>query len=392
MVKDFTINEHGCRNGDRPPIGHKKRQGRLWQFMPEPAHVDHALRVRSVTTRMARCYARRRRRTAIPNIATPASRMAEKPASNPALLPAAAPPVPVSGPRIAPPVPPTGMAVDVGGTGVDVATVAVGEGVLVGDGVIVGVWVFSRSAIVAVGVTVGTCGTSMMRKTPCTDPSALAGGVAAVRLRCWTAYAACVTASDSNRWLQSRSVSGDAYDETYERRAAAGDNVHGEADFVERFQPASTLDAGCGTGRVARELARRGVDVVGVDLDPAMLETARRKAPEIDWRHADLATVNLGRAFDVIVMPGNVMIFLSPGTEADVIANMANHVNPAGVLIAGFQLMPGRLSIQRYDEIAAAAGLTLVERWSTWECQPWEPASTYAVSVHRHGGTAQATA
>jgi len=213
-----------------------------------------------------------------------------------------------------------------------------------------------------------------------------------VRLRRRTAYAASVTGSEPNRWLQSRSVSGDAYDETYERRAAAGDNVHGEADFVERFNPASTLDAGCGTGRVARELARRGIDVVGVDLDTAMLETARRKAPEIEWRHADLATVDLGRAFDVIVMPGNVMIFLSPGTEADVVANMTNHLNPGGVLIAGFQLMPGRLSIGRYDEIAASIGLTLVERWSTWECHPWDGASTYAVSVHRHGSAARATA
>ncbi|MCH7953464.1 MAG: class I SAM-dependent methyltransferase, partial [Chloroflexi bacterium] len=97
-----------------------------------------------------------------------------------------------------------------------------------------------------------------------------------------------MTPDRSNRWPQDRSVSGDAYDATYECRAAAGENVHGEADFVERFAPASVLDAGCGTGRVGRELARRGVNVVGVDLDPAMLVTARRKAPGVDWRQADL--------------------------------------------------------------------------------------------------------
>lgn len=48
-----------------------------------------------------------------------------------------------------------------------------------------------------------------------------------------------MTSDASNRWLETRSVSGDAYDATYERRAAAGENVHGEADFVERFAPAS---------------------------------------------------------------------------------------------------------------------------------------------------------
>jgi len=197
---------------------------------------------------------------------------------------------------------------------------------------------------------------------------------------------------ESNRWLQSRSLSGDAYDETYERRAAAGDNVHGEADFVERFNPASVLDAGCGTGRVGRELALRGIDVVGVDIDAEMLNTARKKAPGVSWRLADLANVDLARTFDAIAMAGNVMIFLTSGTEAAVVANMARHLNPDGVLIAGFQLMRGRLSIDGYDAAAAAAGLVLAERWSTWDRDPWNRASNYAVSVHRRVTTTEAAA
>jgi SAM-dependent methyltransferase len=186
-----------------------------------------------------------------------------------------------------------------------------------------------------------------------------------------------------NRWLQERTVSGDSYDATYERRAAAGEDVHGEADFVQRLAPASVLDAGCGTGRVGRELSRRGLDVVGVDIDPEMLDTARKKAPGVDWRVADLATVDLSRSFDAIVMAGNVMIFLQPGTESAVVANMARHLQPEGLLIAGFQIMWDRLSVQRYDEIAADAGLALAERWSTWDRDPWETGGDYAVSVHR---------
>ncbi|MEX2245630.1 MAG: class I SAM-dependent methyltransferase [Dehalococcoidia bacterium] len=192
-----------------------------------------------------------------------------------------------------------------------------------------------------------------------------------------------MTSDESNRWLKTRSVSGEAYDATYERRAAAGENVHGEADFVQRFAPLSVLDAGCGTGRVGRELARRGVDVVGVDIDPEMLETARRKASGVDWRLADLATVDLARPFDAVVMAGNVMIFLAPGTEGEVVANMARHLRPGGLLIAGFQLQPGRLTVERYDEIAERAGMVLSERWSTWEGDSWDTASEYAVSVHQ---------
>ncbi len=192
-----------------------------------------------------------------------------------------------------------------------------------------------------------------------------------------------MTPDRSNRWLKNRNVSGDSYDATYERRAAAGENVHGEADFVERFAPASVLDAGCGTGRVGRELARRGLDVVGVDLDPAMLATARQKAPRVDWRLADLATVDLARSFDAVVMAGNVMIFLAPGSEPAVVANMARHLLPGGILVAGFQIMPGQLTIERYDKIAGLAGLALAERWSTWDRDSWDAGHDYAVSVHR---------
>jgi len=192
-----------------------------------------------------------------------------------------------------------------------------------------------------------------------------------------------MTSNEPNRWLSTRSRSGDAYDETYERRAAEGENVHGEADFVERFAPNSVLDAGCGTGRVGRELARRGVDVVGIDIDADMLATARRKAPDVAWHVADLGDVDLARTFDAIVMAGNVMIFLAPGSEGAVVANMARHLQSGGVLIAGFQLQPGRLAIAQYDACAAAAGLDLAERWSTWDRGPSDASDTYAVSVHR---------
>ena len=190
-----------------------------------------------------------------------------------------------------------------------------------------------------------------------------------------------MTGSD-NRWLRTKNLTGDAYDARYDERAAAGENVHGEADFVMRYAPRSVLDAGCGTGRVARELARRGVDVLGVDLDPDMLATARRRSPELQWVQADLGSIDLGRVFDVTVVAGNVMILLTPGTEPLVLANLARHLRPSGLLIAGFQLRPDHLTLADYDQAAAVAGLTLAERFSTWDREPWQAESSYAVSVH----------
>ncbi|MFZ9016385.1 MAG: class I SAM-dependent methyltransferase [Ilumatobacteraceae bacterium] len=186
-----------------------------------------------------------------------------------------------------------------------------------------------------------------------------------------------------SRWSASGDVvRGADYDRRWEDLAAAGRSIHGEADFICRFSPMSVLDAGCGTGRVAIELAARGVDVVGVDLDPPMLGQARAKAPHLEWVEADLCHLALGREFDVVAMPGNVMIFLCPGTETSVVANMAAHVRPGGVLVAGFQLGRG-YDLVRYDADCDAAGLVLVERFATWEADSWVAGGDYAVSVHR---------
>jgi SAM-dependent methyltransferase len=187
----------------------------------------------------------------------------------------------------------------------------------------------------------------------------------------------------SSRWGAEPHVQrGADYDQRWERMAAAGRSVHGEADFVVRFEPESVLDAGCGTGRVAIELAARDIDVVGVDLDPKMLQQARAKAPSLPWIDGSVDDVALGREFDVVVAAGNVMIFVEPGTETGVVANLADHLAPEGVLIAGFEL--GRdYGLGRYDADCAAAGLVLVERYASWEGAPWVPSSNYAVSVHR---------
>ncbi|MEM8705380.1 MAG: class I SAM-dependent methyltransferase [Actinomycetota bacterium] len=189
-----------------------------------------------------------------------------------------------------------------------------------------------------------------------------------------------------SRWLDRDDVPrGEEYDERWRELADAGEAVHGEADLVSWLSSSgSVLDAGCGTGRVAIELARRGHDVVGVDLDPGMLDTAREKAPELEWHLADLRSVEIGRTFDLIAAPGNVMIFLAPGTEADVVANLVRHLGPGGRLVAGFQLGEDRYPLADYDAHCAAAGLDLEFRWSTWDRAPFDgDGAEYAVSVHR---------
>ena len=193
-----------------------------------------------------------------------------------------------------------------------------------------------------------------------------------------------------SRWDETAAPRGDDYDARWAALEAAGRAVHGEADFVSAFAPATVLDAGCGTGRVAIELARRGVATVGVDRDPDMLATARRKAPDLTWVEHDLSTLDLSAvapagtptAFDVVVAAGNVMIFLAPGTEAATVARLAAHLADGGVLVAGFSLSHAAYGLDRYAADCGAAGLVLDAHYATWDHDPWVAGGDYAVSVH----------
>lgn len=188
----------------------------------------------------------------------------------------------------------------------------------------------------------------------------------------------------TSRWQNTKSQSGADYDVRWKQMEADGKDPHGEVAFVQRYDPERVLDAGCGTGRVAIELANRGVDVVGFDLDGHMLDEAKSKAPDMDWFEGDAATIDLtdGGNYDVVVMAGNVMIFLEPGTEAAVVVNMARHVRPGGRFISGFGLRQDHYDLGSFDAHATLAGFELEDRFSTWDGDPFD-GGDYAVSVFR---------
>jgi SAM-dependent methyltransferase len=185
------------------------------------------------------------------------------------------------------------------------------------------------------------------------------------------------------RWLEETGgTRGPEYDERFRALAEQGADMHGEADFVTRLLPrGSVLDAGCGIGRVAVELARRGYDVVGVDNDRSMLDVARRHA--LPWVDADLASLDLGRTFDVVIGAGNVMVYLAPGTEAVVVERLAAHLAPDGLLVNGWRT--DRMSREEYDGLVAAAGLSPVARYVSWDDDPWQDDADWCVAVDRAG-------
>lgn len=96
--------------------------------------------------------------------------------------------------------------------------------------------------------------------------------------------------------------------------------------------PRSVLDIGCGEGWLARALAARGIDVVGVDAVPALVEEAKR-AGGGDFRVASYAEIVAGK-LDVRVDVA-VANFSLIGEEsvADLVAHAGSLLNPSGALI-----------------------------------------------------------
>jgi SAM-dependent methyltransferase len=88
-------------------------------------------------------------------------------------------------------------------------------------------------------------------------------------------------------------------------------------DRFLRRPPRSILDIGCGTGRDLRSLRRTCPECVGVDFLPQMIEYARAKSSGIEFHVGDMRTLRLGRAFDVVLCFGWVLMYALTDGEID---------------------------------------------------------------------------
>ena len=179
------------------------------------------------------------------------------------------------------------------------------------------------------------------------------------------------------------------YIERFRAMARAGDDLDGEARFVDAMaaRGARILDAGCGPGRVGGYLARAGHRVVGVDVDPALIEAAEQDHPGPHWVVGDLAELDLPargitEPFDIIVSAGNVMTFLAPSTRVQVLSRLRAHLMRDGRAVIGF----GAGREYEYGQFladAAEAGFTPDLLLSTWDVRPFTDDAEFLVAILR---------
>ena len=108
------------------------------------------------------------------------------------------------------------------------------------------------------------------------------------------------------------------------------------ADRIRDRGPA--CDMGCGPGHVAGYLKERGVEVIGYDLSPKMVEAARRLNPEISFHQADMTALDHADETWAGVVALYSLIHLPPSEIPAALREFRRVLQPGGLLLLAFHI------------------------------------------------------
>ena len=117
----------------------------------------------------------------------------------------------------------------------------------------------------------------------------------------------------------------------------------GECDFIEKELASNKslkiLDVGCGTGRHAIELSKRGYNVTGIDLSESQLKRAREKAKaenlSIDFQQQDARNLPFDNEFDIAIMlcEGGFSLMETDEMNFEILQNVTKSLKPDAKII-----------------------------------------------------------
>lgn len=164
---------------------------------------------------------------------------------------------------------------------------------------------------------------------------------------------------------------------------AQGKDINGEARLIDAMveRSARVLDAGCGSGRLGGELAKRGHTVVGVDVDPILIEHAEHDYPEAQWEIGDLSADEIPEGnFDIAVAAGNVMTFIAVDGREAALRNVFAALRPGGRFVVGFGEGRG-WGFQEFLDLALKVGYRVDFTFASWDMKVFKESSTFMVAV-----------
>lgn len=148
--------------------------------------------------------------------------------------------------------------------------------------------------------------------------------------------------NDKYNFYINDSLNVDVYDEIHHKSAAPyANDIEFYLEWAEKTG-GSVLELGCGTGRISWELAKSGINVVGLDLSDGMLEKAEFKRvnhPDniqklAEFVQGDMRDFNLDQKFRLIIIPfRSWQVIISPEDQRRSLQAIHRHLNKDGILI-----------------------------------------------------------
>ncbi|MHA6761626.1 class I SAM-dependent DNA methyltransferase [Streptacidiphilus sp. PAMC 29251] len=110
------------------------------------------------------------------------------------------------------------------------------------------------------------------------------------------------------------------------------------ADLVRSNGEGPVADVGCGSGRVTAHLRGLGVDALGIDLSPAMVEVARRDHPGLRFEVGSMTDLDLADASMAGLVAWYSLIHVPDDEIGSVLAHFRRVLRPGGPLLLGFHV------------------------------------------------------